>query len=511
MKCKKFNCILIILAFIFTFNICLNCKTVKADPITLGLTAKAIACLAPLGPYILAGAVVVGAGVYAHKKYKEYCNAKMVRAMENFTSAEVENVNEWAETQDENSDNINLDGLSKSVVQKVANELSTEQFYDEVKKYEKQIEQKEEANRAKMFIKNSERMKNFPVSYFNGSVFNFRMKQYTRCDVSSGVITKIGTGSSIVFKVDFLLNEVLKTYFIVVSFFSDSYSRRYTYCVDGNSSSVDLLNEENFKEGTVISNSDMRVKGTPMDYSSSYFTDYPCDFEIGSSSIAGDKSICVPTVLDKNLALENDTTKLVDNVKDHVNDKDKTFEIDLNKTYDGVIDNPIDRPTDKPVDKPLSWEWLKNLLKDILDAIKSIPSLLQKIIDGIKATPTILKEILDWIKGIPARWSAFWSINWNEVFSHAQYGDIVKAKLKPFYDTANLLTNIKANPQSHSGKFYMKIPKEMGGNGQEQCVLDLSFGDAYFKIARNLLKAGMWVAFLFWILKTFKPRFNIGG
>lgn len=115
--------------------------------------------------------------------------------------------------------------------------------------------------------------------------------------------------------------------------------------------------------------------------------------------------------------------------------------------------------------------------------------------------------ILDWLKSIP-KWFV---VDWDLVIQHADYSKILETKLKPLYEISTLLSNIKANPQSHSGKFYMKIPHEMGGDDQEHCVLDLSFGDVYFKTARGIIKAGMWVGFLFFILRVFRPKFTIGG
>lgn len=123
------------------------------------------------------------------------------------------------------------------------------------------------------------------------------------------------------------------------------------------------------------------------------------------------------------------------------------------------------------------WDWLKN------------------IIDGIRAIP---KLILDWF-----------TIDWDRVKTHINYIDIVKQHFQPIYDIFDLISNVSADIKDSDGKFYMVIPHEMGGDDQEHCVLDLSVGAVYITTARDVIKYGMWMGFVWYVFRKFDPKFSI--
>ncbi|UYZ36005.1 hypothetical protein OD350_28175 [Clostridium beijerinckii] len=123
------------------------------------------------------------------------------------------------------------------------------------------------------------------------------------------------------------------------------------------------------------------------------------------------------------------------------------------------------------------WDWLKN------------------IIDGIKAIPTL---ILNWF-----------TIDWDRVKTHINYIDIVKQHFQPIYDIFDLISNVSADIKDSDGKFYMVIPHEMGGDDKEHCVLDLSVGAVYITTARDVIKYGMWMGFVWYVLRKFDPKFSI--
>ncbi|NSB34787.1 hypothetical protein [Clostridium saccharoperbutylacetonicum] len=70
------------------------------------------------------------------------------------------------------------------------------------------------------------------------------------------------------------------------------------------------------------------------------------------------------------------------------------------------------------------------------------------------------------------------------------YGDIMKSHFSPVFDVFNLFSNVhvdSSTTSSDAGKFYMKIPKAMGGDDQEHCVLDLTVGAVYVNKAREII------------------------
>lgn len=189
-------------------------------------------------------------------------------------------------------------------------------------------------------------------------------------------------------------------------------------------------------------------------------------------------------------------------------DKDVSVSVPVDTTWDRVIGKTYDETLDATTgDKTIPgegegtgiWDWLKNLLNSILDAIKSIPG----------AIISFLSSILDAIKAIPNAILSFFIIDWSLISEHIVYDEIFKDKFKPFYDVVYLLQNINANPQTHSGKFYMVIPKEMGGDGKEHVVLDLTVGYDYISMARSFINASIWLSFLWYIIKLFSPKLDI--
>ena len=165
--------------------------------------------------------------------------------------------------------------------------------------------------------------------------------------------------------------------------------------------------------------------------------------------------------------------------------------------YSGDI--PIDGGIDIPTTEVGFWGSILGWLAKILDAIKAIPG---AIIDW-------LSKLLDAIKAIPAAILAFFAIDWASVTSAMDYTDVWKSHFSPFYAITDSITNISANPQNSGGKFYMVIPKAMGGDGSLQCVLDYTVAGVYITWPRIFLGWAIWLAFGWWILEQFKPKINI--
>lgn len=197
-----------------------------------------------------------------------------------------------------------------------------------------------------------------------------------------------------------------------------------------------------------------------------------------------------PTYTDQNLPYTAEKPGFIPLPTDTIMDKPISTELPL--TWDdvkgGVIDLPVDDTIpgedtgEGEIETPSGWGWLLDILKSILNAILSIPG-----------------AILD-----------FFEIDWTLVGEHVVYDEIFKTKFKPFYDVIYLLQNINVNPSTHSGKFYMVIPPEMGGDGQEHCVLDLTVGNEYIVMARAFINASIWIGFLWYIIKLFSPNLDIG-
>lgn len=196
-----------------------------------------------------------------------------------------------------------------------------------------------------------------------------------------------------------------------------------------------------------------------------------------------------PTYTDQNLPYTAEKPGFIPLPTDTIIDKPISTELPL--TWDdvkgGVTDLPIEgdvpgEDTGEGEEVSSGWGWLLDILKSILNAILSIPG-----------------AILD-----------FFEIDWTLVGEHVVYDEIFKTKFKPFYDVIYLLQNINVNPSTHSGKFYMVIPPEMGGDGQEHCVLDLTVGNEYIVMARAFINASIWIGFLWYIIKLFSPNLDIG-
>lgn len=161
---------------------------------------------------------------------------------------------------------------------------------------------------------------------------------------------------------------------------------------------------------------------------------------------------------------------------------------------------PTDTPIDTPIDTPTSGTLDKDTGIFSIPVLGDILKILKKILDAILSIPLLLQQILDWFK-----------VDTAEIAKHMDYAPIFREHFKPFYDISDLLTNIQSSPQTHNGKFYMKIPHEMGGDDLEHCVLDLSVAAAYISLARNIFKGGIWIAFLYFVFKVFSPKLQIGG
>lgn len=123
---------------------------------------------------------------------------------------------------------------------------------------------------------------------------------------------------------------------------------------------------------------------------------------------------------------------------------------------------------------------------------------------------THVGNIINSIQAIPTSIINFFTVDWSAVTASMDYGPVWQKHFKPFYDITNALTNISVNPQNSGGKFYMIIPKEMGGDGVTLvCVLDYTIGGTYISWARIFLTWAIWLAFGWWILEQFKPRLDI--
>ncbi|NSB34774.1 hypothetical protein [Clostridium saccharoperbutylacetonicum] len=133
----------------------------------------------------------------------------------------------------------------------------------------------------------------------------------------------------------------------------------------------------------------------------------------------------------------------------------------------------------------------------------SLPNVLGSIVDLFKALLDAVNSILH-----------FFTIDFSKVSSHMNYGDIMKSHFSPVFDVFNLFSNVhvdSSTTSSDAGKFYMKIPKAMGGDDQEHCVLDLTVGAVYVNKAREIIKYGIWIYFLWYLFRNFSPKFNVGG
>ena len=105
----------------------------------------------------------------------------------------------------------------------------------------------------------------------------------------------------------------------------------------------------------------------------------------------------------------------------------------------------------------------------------------------------------------------FFTIDWDIVFQSMDFSDIWPKHFKPFYDVSGAFQNIQNSPQNSGGKFYMKIPHEMGGDDQQHVVLDFTVGqNEYIVWAREIIKWAIWLAFGWYIIRMFEPKLNIG-
>lgn len=244
--------------------------------------------------------------------------------------------------------------------------------------------------------------------------------------------------------------------------------------------------------GVFLNSFDTFVTGIKVTYSSSLSCNFLVDDNLNYIPYSNPvvKENYNPTYTDQNLPYTAEKPGFIPLPTETIMDKPISTELPL--TWDdvkgGVTDLPVDDTIpgedtgEGEIETPSGWGWLLDILKSILNAILSIPG-----------------AILD-----------FFEIDWTLVGEHVVYDEIFKTKFKPFYDVIYLLQNINVNPSTHSGKFYMVIPPEMGGDGQEHCVLDLTVGNEYIVMARAFINASIWIGFLWYIIKLFSPNLDIG-
>jgi len=161
-----------------------------------------------------------------------------------------------------------------------------------------------------------------------------------------------------------------------------------------------------------------------------------------------------------------------------------------------VGDTAIAIPATLPLtsDAPLTNDWAGDLV-GTNDYTKAFPA--DVPIDP-PADAGILQPLIDWL-----------TIDWDLVTPSMDFSDLWRKHFKPFYDTGDALKNINATPQTNSGKFYMKIPKAMGGDDGQHVVLDFTPAAPYLSWARIFIKYSLWLGLGMYILKLFEPKITI--
>ena len=262
--------------------------------------------------------------------------------------------------------------------------------------------------------------------------------------------------------------------------------------------SSNTLQSTYIKNGMVQSISTNPLMALKYTTTSNFAGSLSLDFERVFGDVIGNtESVSADGFLDNSISKDKDISVSIPTTSEGVISLDSV----INKTYDDVKTdgltientNTVDIP-DTGVDEGVGedaglFDWLKSLINSIID---------------------FLKSILNSILAIPSAILSFFVIDWDLVADHIVFDEIFKNKFKPFYDVAYLLQNINANPSNHSGKFYMVIPPEMGGDGLEHCVLDLTIANDFIVIGRSFINASIWIGFLWYILKLFSPNLNIG-
>lgn len=158
-----------------------------------------------------------------------------------------------------------------------------------------------------------------------------------------------------------------------------------------------------------------------------------------------------------------------------------------------------------PINPPIGGTWDKGIDGVIgatdwtgaLEDIGAVPYTGDIPIDTPSDIP-IVGPLIDWL-----------TIDWPAVTGAMDFGDVWKKHFEPFYDITDSLTDINVTPNDSGGKFYMIIPKAMGGDGLSHCVLDYTVGSVYISWARTFMGWAIWLAFGWWILEIFKPKINI--
>ncbi|MGV2642740.1 hypothetical protein GNF86_14905 [Clostridium perfringens] len=489
---KKLNSRLLILSFVFllSFNIVTDFKRqeVKASAlagtiggITLGGLGDAAAGAIVLGgPYVAAFAVVcIGAGIVY--KNREEIGAGLTNAY-NYAQSLGKNLVDFFETDANGNVTVKAEGvdLIRGSVKNYMADPST------INGHLGDFDIAKEISSTKPSITNI----NFPVSESDTLVLNIKSNFQ-----SSGEIDFLINGTSAVYLGNiFNITSYPNGIYLYLSYDSTGYK------VASSLTSYDAL-MTSVKNNTMVKSfnsicADLSINvKNRRSYTGSISVDRLLGDSIGNS-----------TGVDSDVTFRNPTLEL---------DKDISVSIPTDLTWDKVIDKTYDKTLDATTESTAEgtgegtglWDWLKSLLNSILDAIKSILSSISSFFDWLKS---LLISILEAIKAIPGAILSFFTIDWDLVNEHVVYDEIFKNKFKPFYDVAYLLQNINSNPSTHSGKFYMVIPPEMGGDGQEHCVLDLTVANNIISIARTFINAFIWIGFLWYILKLFSPKLNIG-
>lgn len=191
---------------------------------------------------------------------------------------------------------------------------------------------------------------------------------------------------------------------------------------------------------------------------------------------------------------------------------DKVITIPKNLTYPKTSALPISASGD------IASDWAGDLV-GTSDYTKAFPK-------TATDTPTIdtpntstfpwLSDILDWlkkiwdaIKAIPTDIIKFFTIDWALVTPALDFSDIWKTHFKPFYDISDALSTVNSSPESNAGKFFMDIPKVVGGDGLRHCVLDLTVASSPLTFCRTFLKYFIWLGLAFYIFRLFEPKITI--
>lgn len=489
---KKVNYILIILAFIITINVCSPPREVNA----FGLTGTSVALLGSMFPYVAGGVLLVAGVTMAYKEYKSYKKQKLVEAMENFTSDEVKAINEWSSVQSDTE--VNTSDLPCSVVQKMKDVIinNTESNYVDVdREASKEFEEK-----CKTYV---DRRKQNLERYWNEnpsvdeisitSTFVRKDKGYiNRGGYNNSIYISSTSNDCFLYKIDVFLKGLQnETYSFYCWFVQEGSINFLAVGSDASNIYSEEVNTKSHIKDFIF------VPGLNIKRSRAF------DNVRGNE---GDKSICIPRTFnpsetDKSIDRTKDVTFPSSQVRDM--DRDMVFEVPFSKDKisDGqkVGDKTNDKPIEKPVDptKPVSWDWLKNLLKEILDAIKSIPGLMGDIV-------SLLKNILNAIKSLATPTQLDMSVpNKIELDFSPLYINL-KEKF-PFCIPFDIVKSIKSFSVNAKEPVFVIPLSKTGWKGAEDFTIDLTGFEKIIIFVRYTFL----VSFLFYLLN--KTRSLIRG